>query len=199
MKPVLVIFCWLLFPAMAFSQAEPFASVYYAGINPVAPFTGMRSQFSSGYLPAFSNLETGASVFIGKIWNRQYNVETRLSYGSPLKSYRQFLVQSGLSYCFNKKSPVNGAYAGLFVKLNSLRDVNEDLEQSSVILHWSAGRRFTFRRYFADVRVSQHIMAVKWTNEPGSKAAMGFHPSIYKWSSPYVPFVGIGIGYILGQ
>lgn len=199
MKFRLIIFCALLYPALSYSQVDPYASVYYAGINPVAPFTGIRSEFASGYLPALSNLETGLSLFVGKVWNRNYNVETRVSYGSPYSSSRLFLVQSGFNYCFNSKRPMNGAYAGLFVKLNSFNDKKENLELSSVILNWTAGKRFAFNRYFADVRIGQQIMSVKWTNAPRDKAVMGFHPSIYKWSSPYVPFVGVGIGYILNR
>jgi hypothetical protein len=195
----LMIVCIFIYPVLSYSQVDPNASVYYAGINPIAPFTCIRSEFSAGYLPVLSNLETGIALFIGKIWNRNYNVETRVSYGSPFPSARLFLVQSGFNYCFNNKSPMNGAYAGLFVRLNSLNYTGQNLEQSSIILSWTAGRRFVAKRYFADIRISQQIMSVKWTDEPGGKPAMGFHPSIYKWKSPYVPFVGIGAGYILNR
>lgn len=193
----------VLLPLHGMAQDAPLRSVYYAGVNPVAPFTSIRSDFASGALPAFSNLETGASLFIGKLWNRRYNVETRLSYGSPFRHARQFMVQSGMHYCFSKPSPgrslLHGAYAGLFVKLQSLRLTGTSPEQSSLALYWSAGKRFVRHRWFADVRVNQHILGIKWTNEPHSKAAFGFHASRYNWSSPYVPFAGAGIGYIISR
>ena len=94
---------------------------------------------------------------------------------------------------------MNGLYAGLFIKLSSLNDMKEHSEQSSVILYWNAGRRFMLGRYFVDVRINQHILSLKWSDNPGSKPSMGFHPSIYKWSSPYVPFVGVGIGYVINK
>lgn len=199
MKFKLIIFCTFILPVLSFSQVNVHSPVYYAGINPIAPFTGIRSEFSSRSLPAVSNLETGISLFIGKAWNRNYNVETRVSYGSPFTSNRLLMVQSGFNYCFNNRSPINGLYAGLFVKLSSLRDIEQETERSSAILYWTAGRRFTVKRYFADVRINQQILSLKWTNEPGGNAAMGFHSSIYKWNSPYVPFIGIGTGYILNH
>ena len=192
----LLLVCVFNWPVKPYAQPN---AVYYAGLNPVSPFTCIRSEFSSGSLPLLSNLESGASVFIGKIWNRNYNVETRLSYGSPASGKRIFIVQSGLNYCFNNKNAINGWYAGLFLKLQSLNDRESDSAQSSAIIYWTAGKRFTLKRFFADVRINQHIFGLKWTDEPGSKVHTGFHPSIYKWDSPYVPFVGIGIGYVLAR
>ena len=178
------------------SRAQPDA-VYYAGLNPIAPFTGIRTEFCSGYLPLVSNLETGVSAFIGKIWNRNYNVETRISYGSPASGKTLFLVQSGLNYCFNNKAPLNGWYAGLFLKIQSLHETEPSATQSSAIVYWAAGKRFVFNRFFADVRINQQFFSIKWTDDPGSKAEVGFHPSIYEWESPYMPFAGIGIGYVI--
>jgi hypothetical protein len=193
----------LLLPWTGNAQDANARPLYYAGFNPIAPLAGIRPGFASGTLPAASNLETGASVFIGKIWNRHYNVETRVSYGSPSAQMRQFLVQSGLNYCFNRKYPerslLNSAYAGLFVKLQTLRSTAVNSENTSVILYWSAGKRFVHKRFFADVRINQHIVGIKWTEEKDSEPVIGFHPSIYNWKSPYMPFAGIGLGYIISR
>ncbi|HJU45809.1 MAG TPA: hypothetical protein VJ647_03450, partial [Chitinophagaceae bacterium] len=60
----------------------------------------------------------------------------------------------------------------------------------------SAGNRFFWKRCFLDLRLNQHIYALSWTTQDGGKAMMGFHPSIYKWKSPYIPYVGINLGYM---
>ncbi|MGZ5134976.1 MAG: hypothetical protein ACXWCG_07495, partial [Flavitalea sp.] len=73
-------------------------NIYYVGVNPIAPFTSIRSEATSQYLPFLSNLETGVSLFVGKIWNKNYNVETRLSFGSPNSSYNLLQVHSGFNY-----------------------------------------------------------------------------------------------------
>jgi len=97
---------------------------YYIGINPVAPFTSIRNETASRRLPILSNLETGLAVFGGKTWNRHYNLETRFSYGSPMKGYRMLLVQSSFHYCFDTKNRRLHTYAGLFVKYLRLRRGN---------------------------------------------------------------------------
>lgn len=190
-------------PLAVCGQPEMLQPVYYAGFNPVAPFTGIRTNFTSGTLPAAGNLESGVSLFIGKIWNRNYNLETRVSYGSPFKYTRQFVVQSGIMYCFNNKhndrSLMSGTYAGMFVKLQEFMNTKDDSEKKNAVLYWSAGRRFVFKRCFADVRISQQLLSLKWTNEKNSKGVMGFHNSPYNWKSPYIPLAGIGLGYILNK
>jgi len=194
MKKVLLLLCFA--SLRGYAQND----VYYAGINPVAPFTTIRSHFAGGTLPAAGNLESGISVFIGKIWNRNYNVETRVSYGSPFVHTRQFLVQSGMMYCFNQEqaSLLNSYYAGLFVKLQEMSYRTDKNEKGAAILYWSAGKRFVFGRCFADVRISQYIAGLKWSDE-AAKAANGFHSPGYNWKSPYVPFAGIGLGYIISR
>jgi hypothetical protein len=203
MKLKLLLLMAAIMPLITNAQDANSRSLYYAGFNPIAPFAGIRPGFASGTLPAAANLESGVSLFIGKIWNAHYNVETRFSYGAPNRSARQFVVQSGMNYCFNNKyrhqSLMKGTYAGLFIKLQALRNAENGPEKSAMILYWSIGRRFVHKRYFADVRISQHILGVKWSDEKNSKAYMGFHPSIYDWKTPYMPFVGVGIGYILSR
>lgn len=190
----------VLFPAVPVAQTllvndTAGNDIYYVGINPIAPFTSIRGEVTSLYLPALSNLETGVAVFAGKIWNRNYNVETRLSFGSPEKGYQLLQVQSGLLYCFRKSGRNNYFYTGMFINLRSLHKITNDVNYTSAIAYISAGKRFVWNRYFIDVRLNQNICALSWTSLPEIAATAGFHPSIYKWKSAYVPSAGVGIGY----
>lgn len=169
--------------------------LYYVGINPIAPFTSIRSEATSLYLPLFSNLEAGVSVFIGKIWNQNYNVETRLSFGSPNSSYNLFQVHSGFNYLLNPGKKLH-PYAGLFLKLYSLHEMNTKTDYVSAIGYVCVGNRFKWKRYFLDLRLNQNIYAISWSSVPGTKASPGFHSSIYKWKSSYIPYAGINIGYL---
>ena len=101
----LPLFLSILFPLSGIGQLNKMLSeveedIYYLGVNPIAPFTSIRTEFTSSYLPFIANLETGFSFFVGKIWNNNYNVETRASFGSPKQDYLLLQVQSGLNYCF---------------------------------------------------------------------------------------------------
>jgi hypothetical protein len=169
--------------------------IYYLGINPIAPFTCIRSEATSQYLPYLSNQETGVALFVGKIWNKNYNVETRLSFGSPNSSYNLFQVHSGFNYLLNTKKNFR-PYAGLFLKLYSLHEMDTKTDYVSAIGYICIGNRFIWNRYFLDLRLNQNIYAVSWSNLPDTKATSGFHPSIYKWESSYIPYAGINIGYM---
>src|SRR5581483_6697489 len=97
----LCIIC-LLLPCFTMAQDEQTEKVvYYIGINPIAPCTDIRNEFSSLYLPIIANHEAGAAISVGQILNRNYNFETRVSFGSPRSSYTLLQIQSGLNYCFN--------------------------------------------------------------------------------------------------
>jgi len=170
--------------------------IYYIGINPVAPFTSIRSETTSLYLPALSGRETGISAFVGKIWNRKYNVETRLSFGSPLKSYNLLLVQSGFMYRFNSGKQHIWPYLGAFINIYSLHNLDTKSDKVSAITYLCIGNRFIRNKYFLDLRLNQNIYALSWTDQHGSKARHGFHPSIYKWKSNYIPYAVINIGYM---
>src|SRR5688572_1746320 len=159
---ILIIITCLLLPFITIAQTdanpeEREEETYYVGINPVAPFTGIRSDLTSLYLPILANLEAGPSIFVGKILNRNYNLETRVSYGSPLHSYTLFQVQSGLNYCFNTSKKQWHPYAGLFVNVYSLNNTATDVNNASFITQFSAGNRFFWKRYFVDLRLNQHI------------------------------------------
>ena len=169
--------------------------VYYAGVNIVAPFTMIRSSFTTCYLPAASNLESGLALFIGKIWNKNYNVETRVSYGSPKKDYSQFIVQSGGMYCFNSKKQAINIYSGIFFKFEELRIQSTDNSYLSAVGYFTIGNRFRFNRVFIDIRLNENITGITWANVPGHETKFGFHESIYAWKSPYVPFGVINVGY----
>lgn len=199
-KASLACLLWSSLPLASLSQARPFPDhktedVYYVGINPVAPFTNIRSEVTSQYLPFIGTLETGISAFIGKIWNTNYNVETRLSFGSPNSSYNLLQVHSGLNYLFNSKSKLN-AYAGIFFKLYSLHGMDTEKDYVSAIGYICFGNRFKLKRYFLDIRLNQNVYALSWSNVPDTKAFSGFHSSIYKWRSGYIPYAGINIGYV---
>lgn len=175
---------------------KPFSDeeIYYTGINPVAPFTGIRSEFTSAYLPYFSNQETGVALVIGKIWNNRYNVETRLSFGSPNTSYNLLLVQSGVNYCFVSRKRGWHPYAGMFLKLYLLHEQPTKTDYVSTILYADAGNRFNWKNFFIDLRINENITALSWKNQPGTKAQTNFHPSLYKGKSPYIPFMAITAG-----
>jgi hypothetical protein len=129
------------------------------------------------------------------MWNKNYNVETRLSFGSPNSTYNLLQVQSGFMYLFNTKKNWH-PYAGVFLKLYSLHDMDTKRDDISAISYMCIGNRFQWKRYFLDLRINENIHAIIWTNLPESKAKSGFHPSIYKWKSAYVPFAAINIGYM---
>src|SRR6476619_3575069 len=100
--------CFVFFylPFMVLAQEywilDSSSDIYYAGINPLALLTSIRGNVTSSYLPYLAGEEAGLSVFVGKFWNSHYNVETRLSLGSPASTWFQAKVQSGFNYCFNK-------------------------------------------------------------------------------------------------
>lgn len=202
----LAAFAWVLtglaLPFAGYSQTDPLVTdpdrpVYYIGINPVAPFAGIRGAFTRGYLPAFSNCEAGASVFVGKIWNRNYNVETRVSFGNPRNSATLFLVQSGFNYRFLSTKKNWRPYAGVFFKIYSLHDGLSKYDHASIISYACAGNRFIRKRFFADIRINQNLLGLSWSTDPNIETHMGFHRSLYKWKSAYVPFAGIGVGLFL--
>lgn len=198
-KRLIYLVC-ILSPLVGMSQVKLITDstaddIYYVGINPVAPFTSIRSEATSLYLPVLSNLETGLSLFVGKIWNKNYNVETRLSFGSPNSSYNLLQVHSGFNYLLNTKKNLH-PYVGLFVKLYSLHEMDTKTDYASAIGYICIGNRFNWKRYFLDLRLNQNIYAVSWSNLPDTKATSGFHPSIYKWKSSYIPYAGINIGYV---
>lgn len=195
---ILTICCCLPGVGMAQTEQEPEEETYYIGINPVAPFTGIRSEFTSLYLPIIANQEAGTSVFVGKIMNRHYNLETRASYGSPLHAYMLLQVQSGLSYCFTTNKKQWHPYAGLFVNIYSLenKETAPDVDYASLRMLMAVGNRFIWKRYFLDLRLNEYLSALSWTNEDGGKAMWGFHKSLYKWHSPYVPYIAVNIGYM---
>ena len=171
--------------------------IYYVGINVVAPFTLIRSKFTTCYLPAASNLESGLALFVGKIWNKVYNVETRVSYGSPKKDYGQFIVQSGGMYCFKSKQKALNLYSGIFFKFEALTYQPTDDQYLSAVSYFAIGNRFKFKRWFLDLRLNENIVAISWANVPGHETKFGFHEPIYAWNSPYVPFGVINLGYFL--
>jgi len=190
-----------LLPAISFGQTAGVQdnspdNVYYAGLNPIAPLTSIRGDFSSLYLPVASNLETGISAFVGKIWNRNYNVETRLSYGSPAKTLTLLQVQGGFMYCFRNRTRQKYFYSGIFANIRSLHNSQDDVDYASIIMYASIGKRFVYSRYFLDFRLNQHLYALSWSDVPGARTSAGFHPSIYKWKSAYMPFAGLGVGYL---
>lgn len=117
---------------------------YYLGINPIALFTGIRSGFTSEHLPMFTNMETGISVFGGKIWGDTYNVETRLSYGSPKARFRLFQVHSGFQFCFPSHYKQWNPYAGLFFRLYSLRNIDQQPDYVNTGFYASIGNRFNW-------------------------------------------------------
>lgn len=198
MSRIIVIITSLLLPFIIVAQTDenPEEETYYIGLNPVAPFTAIRSDFTSLYLPLVADLEAGPAIFIGKIFNRNYNLETRVSYGSPRHSYRLFQVQSGLNYCFTTSKKHWHPYAGLFINVYSLNNIDTDVNNASLITQMSAGNRFFWKRCFIDLRLNQHIYALSWTTQDGGKAMSGFHESIYKWKSAYIPYIGINLGYM---
>ena len=168
------------------SDAE--TDIYCIGVNPIALFTSIRTNFTSSYLPFLANQETGFSFSIGKIWNNNYNVETRASFDSPKKDYFLLQVQSGLNYCFSTGRRNFQPYAGVFFKIHSLQNQITKTDQISAISSLSIGNRIMFKWHFFDFRVNQNIVAVSWYNQPGTKAKMSFHPSIYKGASPHIPY-----------
>lgn len=190
-----------ILPVMLYGQSdiildrlnEPF---YYIGINPIAPFANIRESFTSGYLPAISNLETGVSAFVGKVWDRNYNVETRCSFGSPGSNSTLFLVQSGFNYCFSGTKKNWQPYVGSFIKIYGLHAQDTRYDYGSLISYVCAGNRFMRKNFFLDLRINQHIYALSWSTVPGENTSAGFQPSTYKWKSAYIPFVGIGVGFL---
>lgn len=168
---------------------------YYLGINPVAPFSAIRSTFTSGYLPAISNLESGLSVFVGKIWQKRFNVETRLSYGSPIKGYRQFVVQSGGMYRFKISEAPGDLYTGIFVKIENYSLHHHQEDYLSLITYITIGKRIFFKQYFIDFRLNENIAAISWSSEDLVNTHFGFQRPLYKWRSPYIPFGTVNIGF----
>ena len=99
-----------------------------------------------------------------------------------------------ITYLTQKKSLY--PYAGVFAKLYSLHEMDTKIDYVSAVGYICIGNRFKWRGYFLDLRLNQNIYAVRWSNLPGTKATSGFHPSIYKWKSSYIPYAGINIGYM---
>jgi hypothetical protein len=197
-----MVLLWFFFvlPGLAIAQKSSLRDTseyeyYYAGINIIAPFTSVRSDFASRTLPAFSNLETGLSAFIGKVWAQNYNVETRVSFGSPRSGYNLFQVHSGFLYCFVSPRRRLVPYAGLFVGMYSLHNLDTHLDYVSAMTQLAAGSRVEIDKWFIDFRLSQHLYALSWSSQKGERAKPGFQPGIYDLHSPYVPRGSINIGF----
>lgn len=169
--------------------------MYYLGFNPVAAFTAIRGNFTSSTLPAFTNMEPAISIFGGKIWAQNYNVETRLAIGSPAYRYILGEVQSGLMYCRSVQNSYWNPYAGLFLRLYSLHNRDKAPDYVSTGIYAVLGNRIIHNHFFVDCRINQHLFALSWSSGYGSKAHAGFNPGIYNWSSPYVPLVSINTGF----
>lgn len=190
----------MYFPFIAFTQEnwvlDSNSIIYYAGINPVALFTTIRSNATSLYLPYFAGEEAGLSIFIGKLWNEHYNVETRLSYGSPIPTWYQAQVQSGFNYRFKKRNKNWNPYTGFFIELYDLHNKEIKNDQMSAISYWSLGNRVYCKRFLLDIRLKENICALSWINKKGAKAFWGFHPSLYASPSHYMPSLSFNIGYL---
>lgn len=197
------VFQLLIITALQISSDELFAQdrkedgedIYYLGVNPVAPFTSIRTDLTTLFLPYISQQETGIALFVGKIWNKNYNVETRLSYGSPVTDVNLFQVHSGFNYLFVAQK-ASQLYVGAFIKIYSMHHTVTKSDEVNGIGYLAIGKRFMWRRLFIDVRVNENVYSIRWSNRPGSKAQSGFHESIYKWKSPYIPYASVGIGYL---
>lgn len=190
--PALLLFLPVLTNAQGVQDDREY---YYIGINPVSPFTGIRSEFTSRSLPLFSNLESGISVFGGKIWGDTYNVETRLSYGSPQSRYRLFQVHSGFQFCFPSHYKQWNPYAGVFFRLYSLHNLDQQPDYVNTGFYASLGNRFNWFPFFIDCRIQQYLAGLSWASRQGAKAAFDFKPGIYGWSSAYIPMISIGAGF----
>ncbi len=176
-------------------QAQDEKEYYYLGINPVAPFTSIRSGFTSDHLPLFSNMETGISIFGGKVWGDTYNVETRLSFGSPQSRYQLFQVHSGFQFCFPSHYRQWNPYAGLFFRLYSLHNLDQLPDYVNTGLYASVGNRFNWSPFFIDLRIQQYFAGWSWSSQRGAKAVFDFEPGIYGWKSAYVPMLSLGAGF----
>lgn len=172
------------------------APAYYVTINPVAPFTQIRSKFFQQAVPVVSNLESGIAVAAGKIWAAHFNVETRASFGTPRKNSNLFLVQSGFSYRYNHPIGFLHPYVGSFIKVYALEDTRTKGEEMSIINYLHVGCQYTRKSLLLDFRINQPLYALSWANNPDEKVYSGAHNAVFGWRSFYMPYTSINVGII---
>jgi len=168
---------------------------FFIGINPVAPFTSLPSQFTNLYLPLASNLETGLAVNGGILLNRSI-IESRVSIGKPNKLYGLFQFHAGYNYFPIKGATNKGFYIGGFIKYYRLVNSRNSIQNSSIIPYLCSGYRIERRKVFIDLRINQNIYAVSWSNQKNTSINSNFHFSVYDEISPVLPYLSVNIGYI---
>ncbi len=170
-------------------------SKYFIGINPIAPFTSIPSQFTNLYLPLASNLETGLALNAGIMLNGNI-IESRVSIGKPNKLYQLFQFHFGYNYYFPKNDNYTGFYVGGFIKYYQLANKRNDIRNSSIIPYVTLGYRIEKQKIFIDIRLNQNFYAVSWSSQKNTSINSDFHFSVHDEISPVLPYLSMNIGYV---
>lgn len=184
---------FMVFSAVSQHKTEP--AGYFAGINPIAPFTSIPNQLTNLFLPLVSNLETGFAANAGIMFDKSM-AEARISYGKPNKLYELFQFHTGFNHFIFMKNSGNGLYAGGFIKYYQLENSVNSVRNSSLIPYFTVGYRIEREKIFFDFRLNQNIYSVSWSNQENTSLNTNFHFSVYDDISPVLPYLSVNIGYV---
>ncbi len=194
MNKVLILIWFILLNLQAFAQESAGNKEFYAGINPIAPFTGLPNQFTNLYLPLFSNIETGLAINAGMI-SKKHKPEVRFSIGKPNSLFLVWQLHGGYNLSIYSNNP-NSIYVGGFVKYYHLTNSKTSVSYKSIIPYATFGYRYQKNKFFCDIRLNQNIYAVSWSSLNNTSVNNGFLFSIYDDISPVLPYLSINVGYV---
>lgn len=169
----------------------------YVGINPIAPFTAIRSPAATTYVAFVSDLESGLGLHGGYFFDSWQAIDARFSVGPTNSIYVQW--QTHVSYDFflldYLKIINKGLYLGPQLRLWDLVHVPYGTHDFSLVPAIHLGYRVEVRGFYVDVRITQTLMAVSWSNRPATSAGVSQMFSVYPAVSPVIPLLGINLGY----
>lgn len=194
MKSVLLYLGLFLYSMTALAQEKKDSILYFVGINPIAPFTGIPNQFTNLYLPLVSNLETGLALNFGIIKEKKF-LESRISVGKPNSLFSLRQVHGGYNWhIYAKKSHL--LHIGGFLKYYHLRNTETNIKNQSLVPYLVFGYRYRKNKFFYDLRLNQNLYAVSWSNLENTSLNSGFKFSVYDDVSPILPYLSFNVGYV---
>jgi len=171
----------------------------FVSVNVLALAAGWESPFSSLIVPLVSNLETGLSVSAGVHLRQGHSLEGRVSIGPANLAYTSFQLHAGYRFLVLDYFDVTetGLYAGAFFRYVRMANRHNDISYSHVMPYAVIGYELSLGRVFIDLRLSQSVASLSWSNQQHTTANMGWSFSLWNSLSPVLPSFSINLGHMM--
>lgn len=172
----------------------------YVGINLVAPFTAIRSPSATTYVAFVADLQSGLALQGGYFFDSWQAVDGRFSVGPTNTIYTQWQLHAAYDfYLLDLLKVTNkGLYLGPQMRLWDLVHVPFGMHDFSLVFALHLGYRVEVHGFYVDVRITQTLAAVSWSNRPATSASASKMLSVYPSVSPVIPMLGLNLGYRFG-